>query len=584
MAHFRFPSFIGTEELRYPLNKKLLRLSRRDFFFLFSACEGVAVPGSVGSAKTSTTLRMWTQAYLEGSTAMGALAMGPKADFADFMREVLTDSGALDRAIFVREGENGIDLIGAESEFFGSGNGLEENITDLLFSGTEVITRTHGVSSDPFWPLSARELCKHMCVVDLKDKGKVDVKRLMTLMKSLPRKPEDLAGDWPEDACLPALERVLAKFPYGTSNSIDMAADYIRKTAPWLGEKTLSSIQISLEVVLDPYCRDTVYNAVCRDSGSWKLGDIREQGLVVVCDFPSKGGYDVTGKVIGASLKRAVEKQIERELKFYPGAKRGDMRPVAFILDDAGAYANSDDVEFLQTSRESRACAIFAFQSLALLRDQFGGTDSALNKAKTMLGFFRTVVAHENDDEETNRYYSGKRGERLERREGGSEGESGQDRRGRSQFSTNTNYQFVPAPDLPHWAYTTLKRGGIESSGEANAIITMPGKFRATGRRWLKIRLFQKPRPDRSFPQSLRELYQRVLFQWNHFKRKSLFVWTDASPRVRIWTGHIGWLKLVGRTAMNRASASKLLKRWAHFWLLNREVAAQKEAQDDASS
>ena len=59
-------------------NQKLLRLSRAgDFFTCSNACENVAVPGSIGSAKTSTTLTMWAQAYFEAG--FGGLCMGPKA-------------------------------------------------------------------------------------------------------------------------------------------------------------------------------------------------------------------------------------------------------------------------------------------------------------------------------------------------------------------------------------------------------------------------------------------------------------------------------------------------------------------------
>jgi len=42
--------------------------------------------------------------------------------------------------------------------------------------------------------------------------------------------------------------------------------------------------------------------------------------------------------VIGSAIKRAVQKQIERELKEYPKERRKYFRPVAFILDDAGSY------------------------------------------------------------------------------------------------------------------------------------------------------------------------------------------------------------------------------------------------------
>ena len=565
---------------RWDLSKRIIRLSRKDYFDISNACEGVAVPGSIGSGKTSTTMEMWAQTYFE--QGFGGLCMGPKANFAEKMFDLLSKAGALNRAIFLREGEYGINLIGAESEAFGSGNGLEENITDMLFSGAEVVTRNLGSAHDPFWQQSARQMCKHLVVIDQKDQGSVDVRRLLRMVQSLPRGLEHLAEEWDKRECLAALKRVLDKTPAGADHGVQMAAQYLLQTVPTMGEKVLGSVAISLEVVLDAYCRETVYNAICQDSGRWQLSDLREKGLIVVCDYPSKGGYDLTGKIIGASIKRAVQKQIERELKNYPKTRRNEMRPVAFVLDDAGCYANSDDVDFLQTGRESRACALWAFQSLPLMRDQFGGTDVALNKVKTLLGLFLTVVAHHNDDEETNRFYSGKRGQRLEKRVGGGTGESAPVGRNQPNLNENTNYQFVPAPDLPYWAYTTLKRGGEQNAGEAQAIITMPTMFKASKRRWLKVRLYQEPLFHTSPPQTYREWRNRWLARWNHFKSKSVFIWSDVTPRVRIWNGHVPSFKVAGWMLLNRERGKKLLDRWIYFWLFEREVAIYEEANDHA--
>ncbi len=572
----------------FSTHKILWKWSRRDLYRVNDSFEHVAIPGSTGSAKTTASLCPIVQAYAEAG--YGGLLMGPKANFAETMERVLSKAGALNRSKRLRRGQYGINLIQATADAHGSPDGMEENIIDLIFSGSEVVTRTMGVgSNDPFWIIAGRSVGKKLVVLDQADNGSVDVRRLMAMCRSIPRSLQDLGEDWNKRAVLATIERVREKYPVGTNYAIDEAIDYITVEAPNVGEKALGSIIATLTAYLEPWCDEIVYNAVCKDCegpGAWKLSDLREKGLIVICDYPLREGYDNIGAVIGAALKRAVQKQLERELGGSRKGGQSDLRPVMLVLDDAGCYANTDDVKFLQTGRESRAAVVWAFHSISVLRDQFGGTDAALNKVKALLSFFMTIIAHQLDDEETGKFLSARRGQHLVKRIGGSTGESfktGRDKKG--QISDNTSYQFVREEVLPYWAFSTLARGGEENGGKAETIVLRSKRFKSNdGKRYMKVRAFQEPiyhgEDDR--PKSFREWRNRWWHRWNDFKGRSMFIWTDFTPRFRIWNGHVPFYKVAGWLFLNPERGKKLLERWIYFWTDEREIAVYEEARDES--
>jgi len=578
------PALLKTRRASYPAYKRLWKFSRRDVFRVGDSFENIGIPGATGSAKTSTTLSHVVQAYAEAN--YGGLLMGPKANFARTMESVLSKAGALNRSIRLCPGHYGINLIRATADAHGSPNGLEENVIDLIFSGGEVVTRTMGIgSNDPFWIIAGRSVGKKLVVLDQADNGSVDVRRLMAMCRSIPRSPQDLVDDddRKKGAVLETIERVREKYPVGTNYAVDDAINYITIEAPNVGDKALGSIIATLTAYLEPWCDDIVYNAVCKDSGKWKLSDLREWGLIVICDYPLREGYDNVGKVIGAALKRAVQKQLERELGGSRKGGQSDLRPVMLVLDDAGCYANSDDVNFLQTGRESRASVVWAWHSVSVLRDQFGGTDAALNKVKSLLSFFMTIIAHQLDDEETGKFLSGRRGQHLVRREGGGESskEGGKDK----HVTTNSNFQFVPEEVIPYWAFSTLARGGEENGGKAETIVLRSKRFKSNGgKRYMKVRTFQEPiyhgedDPPRSFMERLHRWWHR----WNDFKGRSVFIWFDVTPRFRIWNGHVPFYKVMGWLFLNPEKGKRLLERWAYFWLDEREVSVWEEARDDS--
>lgn len=574
----------ATRAKQWHPNRKLHRLNRRGAFYrLRNAFEGLAFVASIGAGKSSV-LKQCAQGLFE--IGAGGICLGPKADFEETMFDVLSKAGAGNRSIVMREGYNGINLLRAEAEIFGSRFGLEENIVDSLWSGVEVVTRMSGQSNDPFWPASAKELNKHLVVVDMIANGGVDVRRLREMMMSLPREHHlDDERSWESRPCLVAIRKVMDRIPRGTEARVDMALDYVLKFFPELAERTATSIIASLNVVLDIYCRDVVYNAICKDSGTWKLSDLREKGTIVVCDYPVKAGYDLTGLVIGACLKRAVGKQIERELKEYPRERRDELRPIVFVIDDCGSFLNRDDLTLFSTSREARLCPLLAFQSLGLLRHQMGRDEAALNDAKTTIGFMLSVLGGQSQDEETCKYFSGQRGERLEKRIGGGQSE-GENQRGRNDTRTteNTNYQFVPAPELPYYAYLNLPRGGLLYSGKIGGILTMPDKIKGAERRFLKLDTYQEAPIWTTPAGSLEEWWQRFKWKVNHFRGRNCFVWFDSKPRLRLWNGHVPFRTILAQWTVDSERGKKLLTQWVYFWFFERENAVYMEEEYNAES
>jgi hypothetical protein len=567
--------------LRYPAHKPLWKWSRRDFFRTFNACEHVSIVGETGSSKTSVSLVQIVQAYAEAG--FGGLLQGPKANFAQTMERALSKAGALNRSMRLcyEHGKTygGINLVRATG---GNQMGKEENVIDLIFAGSEVVTRTMGVGQgDPFWIIAARSAGKKLVALDQADNGSVDVRRLLALCESIPRSPEALGNDWNDNPALAACLRVRAKYPEGANYTIDAAIRYVTVVAPNVGEKALGSILATLTAYLEPWCDEFVYNAVCKDSGTWKLSDLREKGLIVINDYPLLAGWEQIGAVIGASLKRAVQRQLESELK---GSPSSHVRPVMIVLDDAGHYLNSDDVKFLQTAREPKSAVVIAWHSLAVLRDQFGGTDAGLNKVKALLSFFMTTIAHQLSDEETSKFLSGKSGQHWVARTGGGSGESSKDGKD-TQRSENTNYQYVLEPTIPYHAFARLKRGGERNGGKAQMIVMSVEGFKANKNySYMKVCGVQEPicYADDDRAKSFREWRNRWWHRWNDFKGRSMFIWTDLTPRLRIWNGHVPFYKVAGWLFLNPERGKKLLERWIYFWMDEREIAVYEEARDES--
>jgi hypothetical protein len=578
----RAPTFQKRRRPSFSAQKILWKWSRRDLFRINDSFEHIAIPGSTGSSKTTASLCPIVQAYAEAG--YGGLLNGPKANFAETMERTLSKAGALNRSKRLRPGQYGINLIRATADAHGSPDGMEENIIDLIFSGSEVVTRTMGVgSNDPFWIIAGRSVGKKLIVLDQADKGSVDVRRLLSMCRSIPRSPQDLVvhdDDRTRRAVLATVERVREKYPVGANYAIDDAINYITVEAPNVGDKALGSIIATLTAYLEPWCDEIVYNAVCKDceAGAWKLSDLREKGLILINDYPLKEGYENLGALIGAALKRAVQRQLERELK--DGER--DLGGVMIVLDDAGCYANTDDVKFLQTGREARAAVVWAFHSISVLRDQFGGSEVGLNKVKALLTFFRTIIAHELDDEETGKYLSGRRGQHLVQRPGGSESTvDGPEKR----VTTNTSFQWVPEEVIPYWAFSTLARGGEENGGKAETIVIRSRRFKANGgKRYMKVRAFQEPlyHGEDDPPKTFRERVYRLWHRWNDFKGRSMFIWTDLTPRFRIWNGHVPFHKVAGWLFLKPELGKKLLDRWIYFWTDEREIAVYEEARDES--
>jgi hypothetical protein len=572
------PVSARTRRASYSAYKALWKWSRRDLFRVGDSFENVGIPGETGSAKTSTSLIKIVQAYAEAG--YGGLLMGPKANFVQIIEDALSSAGALNRSIRLCPGHYGINLIRATAE---GQDGLEENIVDLIFSGGEVVTRTMGVGhGDPFWIIAARSVGKKLIVLDQADNGSVDVRRMLAMCRSIPRSLQDLVVDddgQNKRAVLATIERVREKYPPGADYAIDDAINYITVEAPNMGEKALGSVIATLTAYLEPWCDEIVYNAVCKDSGTWKLSDIREKGLIVISDYPLKKGWEKVGAVIGAALKRAVQRQIERELT----AGHFGLRPVMFVLDDAGCYANTDDVNFLQTGREACAAVVWAFHSISVLRDQFGGTDVALNKVKALLTFFRTLIVHQLDDEETGKYLSGRGGEHWVKKDGWNWGESKREN-GKPQISEGSNSQYVSEPWVKYWSFARLKRGGERNGGVAKAIVMRSEHFKHGDRPYLKIKLVQEPiyHGEDDPPKSWKERINRWRHRFNHFLGRSVFIWTDLTPRFRIWNGHVPFYKVGGWLFLKPEKGKRLLERWIYFWLDEREVSVWEEAKDDS--
>ena len=195
-----------------------------------------------------------------------------------------------------------------------------------------------------------------------------------------------------------------------------------------------------------------------------------------------------------------------------------------------------------------------------------------------------SVMGCQNPDEETNRYYSGQRGEHWEKRIGGGISEPEQLPKQKPQRVTESrNYHFQPAPDLVYYAYLGLRRGGLENAGEIGVILTMQERLKGTTRRWLRLSVFQEcPRWTKA-PESLVEWVLRWKWRWNNFTSRNCFVWLDSNPRLRIWIGHEPFGKVIGWLIINPKRGFMLLSQWACFWFLGREKAVRLREQYNAT-
>jgi len=534
---------------KFDLTKELVRLSRhRDKFTGNRACEGVILIGSLGSAKSTSSLDLFGTAYLQARPKWGAIILCAKASAAEDARKMVYGAGrAADLIEYGPETDECLNWLDWEYRDFGDGVGRVDNLMEVFNSAMEIMQRSAGQKeSEPFWKYANDQGMKNLFFIDAQGNGSIDLSRVLEMWQTLPRDFADL--EEPDKfASLRTLLMAEMNCSPEQKRSLKMARNWILEMAG-LSERTKSCIQQMAVGMIDPHARDLMHRAMGRKS-TWTPEDICERGKIVLISYDVKR-YGMTGKLVNVLTKRCVERAIERRLAKYKGNMKA-LRPVAIICDEMPYFIDSADLEFLRTCRESRAACLWSFQSIPSVVAEFGGSSMAETQVKSILSLFGTKIIHQNDDPDTNKALADMISQDLRLRESYNQGQTP----GGSSSGRTWNLQWEHV--VPTIAMKELKRGGAEYKWDVRAIMTMAGyKWHETGKSACAVKFFQ------NVPDAIKE--NRLL---KNFPRAPIYMLVDSRATARSFAWHTPIWRLLWNCCQRPHLARIFIRHWLGFWM-----------------
>ena len=484
----------------------------------------------------------------------GIYSMSAKVSAAEEMYEAALKSGIPERRIKYWGPGSGECFNWADYEYHGYGTrkGSVDGLMSAFKSAVEVMMRSAGQkASEPFWEFMNDQAFANLFFIDGQANGGISLSRILEILQTLPRTDQDL--DEPHRfPSLIALKAAQRNCPPEQRRALKLAEDWMQTQMVGLSERTRSCVEAMAIGMLDGQCRDTMQEAM-GGASTWTPEEIGEHGWVVICAYDVKR-FGVIGKLINVLGKVAVYKKAERRLQQY----RGNMsacRPIAVIADEAQFFMDSvSDLDFLRTSRESRAACFWSIQSIPSVVAELGGGDVARNMVDALGSMFQTKIFNQNDCDVTNKKCAAWIGEETAKSYGQSIGVNG---RGESNVSLNWNERMEPL--VATTAFQRLPRGGREFKWEVRAFVMMAGHAWKCneGRYWAKIKFFQNCEPE------------KPLKWWQWFRPQvPVSIHFDKVPTARKWSRHIPWrtLALELWSEKDPQKRKRILERWCWFW------------------
>jgi hypothetical protein len=260
---------------------------------------------------------------------------------------------------------------------------------------------------------------------------------------------------------------------------LDLTGKYWFTLFPQLPWETRGSIIAGITSIMDGLLRGPI-----GEMFSTKLNivpEITHEGAILVIDTPVK-----TFRELGVAAQTIWKLMWEEATEMRDVAK--NPRPVACVMDEAHLLINEESVSFATTARESRACCLWASQSLPNYHAALGGGERGRDYTAAMMAVMGTTILHNNACAVTNRWASEYFAKSWQPK--GSFGRSDNNKGGDSR---NTGFQYSLEDEVLPAEFLQLRSGGRANNLLVDAIIGQSGRiWKASGKTYLKTTFRQE--------------------------------------------------------------------------------------------
>ncbi len=477
----RFAATTASEP--WALSQPLFKLSKKDFFLLRNAVEGILVFGTTGSGKTSGSGRTIARAYLKAG--FGGLVLCAKSDESALWQRLATETGRLDDLIIVRpEGPWRSNFLDQELRRNTRGGGDSHVIVNMLMTIAEIVkgddSKGGSQSDGGFWQSGSKLLLHKVIDLVAMARGTITIADIYDVLNSAPKSIEQSrSAEWQKtSACYQYLKHV-----YHRPKSLEAARDFQILENYWMGtfpetaDRTRSIFVATIMPLIDTLNRNPLRQLFCGES-NFTLADL-EAGRIIVVDLPVTEFAEI-GKYAAGIMKYCAQRSLERR------DVNANPRPVFIFQDEAQHFCLESDMLFQTTCRSYRVANVLMTQNISNLYAVMGGEKSK-SLVDSLAGTLNTKIFHSNSDNVTNIWMADHIGRSLQMvcnsniSHPGASAFGSPSWRGQSNITSGVSeiyeYEVNPSEAM------TLRNGGPANKWEVHGIVCINGVcFHATGR------------------------------------------------------------------------------------------------------
>ncbi len=447
-----------------------LSSSPKDIITFGEGCEGLAVFGQTGSAKTSS-LRTAIRRLLR--MGLGGVVFTVKEDEFPTWKQFCEDEGRAEDVVELSPGMNSFNFITAEAKGDGSGeDALIENVIEVMLAASSVIDGKHKTD---IWDKAAKGLLRSLLTLMSIAREEIDITELYDCVASMPKGVDKASVDaFLKNSSIVALindvDRSGKQHP-----DLDASLSYIFNEWPNIDSKTTSSVMFTLTALCDTLRRSPLRNWLCGQT-TISPADCRH-GKIILINYPILK-YGESARLAQIIIKSSCQRLWQRV--------GGEF--VFKWFDEAQYGFHPSDTDFASTRRSLKVIDVIMLQNLPLFYTKAG--EDAKNSVMAYLGNMNTKLFFLNSDEETNKYASGLCGEHIVKRRnfGKSSNARGTSFSGGRSLSENETWEPVLRPH----EFTRLKNGRVVNHYYTTCYIFQTGRIWSNGKNHLKATFDQK--------------------------------------------------------------------------------------------
>ncbi|HEX2839350.1 MAG TPA: TraM recognition domain-containing protein [Phycisphaerales bacterium] len=491
----------GEHSDRWPLSMPLFSWcdGEVEVFDLSAATCGLHCWGVTGSGKSAGTISAVAHAYL--NNGFGAVFLTAKpTDAATYFRYARNCGRESDVVLLGPDRPSSLNFM---AEAARGGAGLVANVTSMLSIVSNLALGAQGGGGGgngggredgSFWQRMELQLLSAAAELLMRAGEPVTTINIERLVAALPASREQVGDDaWLRESylfhCLRGADDCMTDAE--DREDLRRLADYFLKQMPSLSDRTRSTVQSSVLSTLDLCNRQVVRRLIGSPAPTFQM-DMLLDGKVLIVDMPCLT-YGPLARVVQMTIKEC----------FHLAMNRRDIaqnqRPVALFVDEAQLLVDLErDAAFQTTARASRACVVYATQSLSNYLSEHGAASESRTQA--LLSNLVTQVFHSTTDVKTIEYAQSLFGKRRTLYMNANNQRSTDDWVGQTLGFNNSGgmsagFSEQLAPLVEAGDFHTLAKGGPQFDWLIEALVYMGGKtFPSTGRPYLPV-CFAQERP-----------------------------------------------------------------------------------------